>query len=293
VISGILPVDKPVGLTSHDVVARVRRAAGQKAVGHAGTLDPLATGLLLILLGDATKLSQYVMAGTKTYIACIVLGATTNTDDAEGAIACRAPLGGLSVTEIEAEIGRNIGEIDQVPPMYAAVRKDGVKLYTLARQGLEVEREPRRVRIDRIDLMGWAPPRLMVRVHCGTGTYIRSLARDIGAGLGVGGYLHALRRTRSGAFTAESAAQLDQLTDPDRVRASLQPADLALAGWPALVLDGETLRVLRQGQAITVADAPHGNLRVYGVDGSLHALCRVEKGLARPFRVLGGAAATA
>jgi tRNA pseudouridine55 synthase len=289
VISGILPVDKPAGWTSHDVVARIRRVAQQKAVGHAGTLDPLATGVLVILLGAATKLSQYAMEGGKRYLACVVLGATTTTDDAEGALTSYSSLGVLTLDAIRAEVSRHVGAIEQIPPMYAAVRKNGIKLYALARQGIEIEREPRRVRIDRIDVLRWDPPRLWLTVDCGSGTYIRSLARDIGAGLGVGGYLHALRRTRSGAFTLADAVLPDALTNPGSVRAALVPSDLALLDWPAIAVTGNDLIAVSSGRALSVPDARQATLRVYDGNGVLVALCRVEEGVARPFRVMGGA----
>jgi tRNA pseudouridine55 synthase len=289
VISGILPIDKPAGWTSHDVVARVRRVAGQKAVGHAGTLDPLATGLLIVLLGDATRLSRYVMEGAKRYLACVVLGATTNTDDAEGTLTSCTSIDGLTLEAIRAEIALYVGEVDQIPPMYAAVRKNGVKLYTLARQGLEVEREPRRVRIDRVDVLRWEPPRLFLTVDCGSGTYIRSLARDIGAGLRVGGYLHALRRSRSADFSLADAVDLHALTDAGTVQAALVPSDLALLDWPAMAIDGDAVEAVRNGRAIPAPDARHATLRVYDGNGALLALCRVEDGVARPFRVMGGA----
>lgn len=287
-ISGILPVDKPAGWTSHDVVARVRRLAGQKAVGHAGTLDPLATGVLLVALGNATKLTSYLMESSKTYLACVVLGATTVTDDAEAPLERSAPIGHIAREDIDRCLATFVGEFDQFPPRYAAVRHGGQKLYQLARKGVEVQPEPRPVHIERIELLWWRPPRLMVRVTCGSGTYIRSLARDIGVRLDVGGYLHALRRTVSGSFTLSDCVPLGALQSRDDVLAALAPADRALLGWPAAVLERADVERVQHGMTIPFDIATQGNLRVYDATGSLIALASTARGVLRPFRVFGG-----
>jgi len=236
-ISGILPVDKPVGWTSHDVVGRLRRVAAQKAVGHAGTLDPLATGLLVVLLGSATRLSSYLMDTSKTYRAEVVLGGTTATDDAEAPPENPMDVQGISRRHIELSMARFVGDIEQIPPMYAAIRHKGEKLYELARRGETVERVPRQVQIERIRLDCWEPPIATIEVICGSGTYIRSLARDIGGDLGVCGYLRSLCRTPSGTFGPEDAVSLETLRDLAQVTAAVFPLDRAVQHLPAVALD--------------------------------------------------------
>jgi tRNA pseudouridine55 synthase len=288
VISGILPVDKPAGWTSHDVVARLRRVAGQKAVGHAGTLDPLATGVLIVMLGGATKLSQYLVDSRKMYCACVAVGATTPTDDAEAPLEARCSIDHLRREDIENALQTFIGTIQQLPPRYAAVKQEGQKLYQLARKGVEVERTPRTVTIHSVELVDWAPPRLTVRLECGPGTYVRSLARDIGAQLGVGGYLHALRRTGSGTFHISECVPLETLETRSDVLVKLQPADRALLNWNAAVIEKEGVADLRQGRPAKLESDREGNLRVYDDAGTLVALCTLSGGVARPFRVFDG-----
>jgi tRNA pseudouridine55 synthase len=288
VISGILPVDKPLGWTSHDVVARVRRVAGQKAVGHAGTLDPLATGVLVLVLGRATRLSGELSGSVKAYCAEVVLGATTATDDAEGEMIPGKPAGGINREAIETAVQRLTGEIQQVPPRYAAVRKGGERLYVLARRGESVEPEPRRVTVERIDVLAWEPPRLRLRVTCGAGTYIRSLARDVGEALGTGGYLHALRRVSSGSIGGEEAVTLESLQEPEDVERGLLPPDRAVIGLPALLLSGAEERRIVTGQVIEYRGEMLGSVRLYGSSGDLVALGRALAGRIEPIRVFAG-----
>lgn len=289
-ITGILPVDKPLGWTSHDVVARVRRVAGQKAVGHAGTLDPLATGVLILVLGRATRLSDELMGTTKIYCAEVVLGAATATDDAEGEMIRHASTEGLSREAIEAAVGRFIGAIEQVPPRYAAVRKGGERLYVLARRGETVEREPRRVSIERIEVLSWEPPRLRLRVVCGTGTYIRSLARDIGEVLGTGGYLHALRRTHSGTIGLGETVPLEGLQEREDVERALLPPERAVIGRPALVLTSAEEAWIVTGRPIEYEGVAQGSVRLYGSSGDLVALGRADAGRIEPYKVFSGGA---
>src|SRR6185436_17123998 len=198
---GFLNIDKPPGMTSHDVVARVRRLARQKRVGHAGTLDPAATGVLVVALGLATRLVEYIQeATTKRYRAVIRLGATTTTDDAEGEVLATAPVPALDPLAIETLLDQFRGQIAQVPPMYAALHHEGRRLHELARAGIVVERAARAVTIEQLDVLDWSPPVLVVDVMCSKGTYIRSLARDLGQVLGCGGHLKALKRTAVGTF---------------------------------------------------------------------------------------------
>jgi tRNA pseudouridine55 synthase len=277
-LDGILNVDKPLGLTSHDIVAQLRRIAGQRQVGHAGTLDPLATGVLLVCLGQATRVSQYLMASAKTYQAVIHLGISTTTLDAEGEITSERP---VSVTrrQIEAVLGQFVGHIDQVPPMYSAIKKNGVKLYELARQGIIVERPPREVDIYALHITEWAYPLIHVTVECGPGTYIRALARDVGIALGCGAHLAALRRTRSGSFSAEQAVTIEQLEAAfakGSERAWLYPLDTALANLPSIHLDQNSASKLVLGQAVNVScDASAGDCaRAYGPDNRFIALVK-------------------
>lgn len=265
-ISGILPVDKLQGWTSHDVVARVRRIAGQRQVGHAGTLDPLATGLLLVVLGRATRLSNYLMGGMKTYCAEVALGATTVTDDAEAPIAVQRDVAGITRKDVENCFATFNGEITQYPPAYAAVRHNGQKMYELARKGIDVEARPRTVYIHRIDVLDWLPPRVLIRVVCGSGTYVRALARDAGAALGTGGYLHALRRVRSGNFSLEGAWRVGD-GNRETLLASLLSPDRAVLDAPAHILDDTVEERVRHGQHVSLAGARADLVRLYSYSG--------------------------
>ncbi len=198
---GFLVVDKPSGMTSHNVVLKVRRGIQIKQIGHAGTLDPMATGVLVLCLGDATRLSEYVMASTKTYDATLHLGVETDTYDADGRITAQTDATHITQAAFEDALNGFRGVITQVPPMYSAIKQDGVALYKLARAGQEVERPARTQVIDALTLIDWSPPYASIRVTCDAGTYIRSLGYDIGAALGVGAHLSALRRVRSGALS--------------------------------------------------------------------------------------------
>jgi tRNA pseudouridine55 synthase len=284
VIDGILSIDKPSGWTSHDVVARVRRITGQREVGHAGTLDPLATGLLILVLGAATRLSAYLMESDKTYCADMLLGVTTTTDDAEGAILDRCSVPELDPADIEGHLRRFMGEIEQVPPAYSAVHQGGERLHRLARKGVAVDSRPRRVVIHRLALEELDLPRLRVIVRCGSGTYIRALARDLGAALGTGAHLCALRRVASGSFAVEDAAPLDGLTR-DEVLRWLQPLDRAVIAWPAVVLSAEEASRVCHGRAVPLGCLAPGNVRLYGPGGELVALGRGAGSEVRPFRV--------
>lgn len=291
-LSGILSIDKPQGWTSHDVVARVRRLAGQRQVGHAGTLDPLATGVLLLVLGRATRLSWYLMAAPKTYRADIVFGVSTVTDDAEAPIAIRRDASWVELADVERCLASFVGEIWQLPPAYAAVRHGGQKLYALARRGIEVRPEQRRVTIHRIDVERWEPPRLRARIECEAGTYVRALARDLGEKLGVGGYLHALRRAASGEFTAERANTLDRLGSlvaeggSARLGEAMEPPDRAVLDWPALAVREAEEVAIRHGQSIALPRVYSGDLRVYSMSGALLALASGSGTVAKPFLVM-------
>lgn len=209
VVHGTVLVDKPAGVTSHDVVARLRRRLGERRIGHAGTLDPSATGLLVVGVGAATRLLRYATASTKTYETEIVLGVDTSTLDADGEVVAEHDMV-CTPDEVRSAAMRFVGDIDQVPPMVSAVRVEGRRLHELAREGLEVEREARRVRVDRFDVEPTPDP-LVYRavVECGPGTYVRCLGQDLGRSLGGGAHIRALRRTRSGPFSVDEAGSID------------------------------------------------------------------------------------
>lgn len=212
---GFLLVDKPAGPTSHDIVDFVRSQFRVPKVGHGGTLDPAATGLLILLLGRATKLSQPIMGTDKTYEGVMELGVATDTHDAEGQVLARRDATGITAAQLEAEIARWRGDILQIPPMVSAIKKDGVPLYKLARKGEETEREARRLHIFEFSLLDLAIPLARFRVRCSKGTYVRTLCHDVGAGLGCGGCLKTLRRTRSGVFDVSEAVRYEDLAEAD------------------------------------------------------------------------------
>ena len=298
-LSGILNVDKPPGMTSHDVVDALRRVVGQRKVGHAGTLDPMATGVLLVCLGQATRVSEYLMAGRKQYRATIVLGSTTDTYDAEGEVLTSGGATDFDQQEVEAALAAFVGAIEQVPPMYSALKRDGQPLYKLAREGKTVERNPRTVELDEIVLLDWTPPALTVSVTCSPGTYIRSLAHDLGQRLGSGAHLGALVRLASGRFRLEDALSLERLEEAFEHglgESLVLPLDEALLEWPAMIVGADEARRIVQGQALR-GDPPHEDrdgalARAYSVDGGFVAILvyHAEVGLWRPKKVFGAPA---
>ncbi len=287
-VSGFLNVNKPTGLTSHDVVARARRSLGIKKIGHAGTLDPLADGVLVLCLGSATRLSEYVMQSSKRYRARVRLGMVTDTYDAEGRILREQAADHITRAEVEQALAYFLGDIEQVPPMYSAIKQGGRKLYEMARAGEEVERQARRVTISSLTISAWQPPELTLDVTCSAGTYVRSLAYDLGERLGVGAYLSGLTRTASGGFTLDQAVPLDVLLG-EAARAGwaqyvIAPA-VALAGWPAIHLDAAALEHIRQGRAVPAPGVAVGLAFAYGPDGQLRAVVEGQGGLWRPHKV--------
>jgi tRNA pseudouridine55 synthase len=277
---GILNVDKPPGLTSHDVVDVVRRVAGQRKVGHAGTLDPMATGVLLLCLGHATRVSEYLMAGRKRYRATVMLGSTTDTYDADGQVLESGGCIDFEREELERVLASFTGQIDQMPPAYSAIKRDGQPAHKLARQGKPVELEPRPVEIYEIAVLDWTPPALLLEVECSPGTYIRSLAHDLGQRLGSGAHLGALVRLRSGHFRLEEAVSLSRLEEAfehGEGERYLLPMDEALLDWPAVVVDADQARRIGQGQAIERVAAEDdedgsGLWRAYSLDGDFLAI---------------------
>ncbi|MBU1910079.1 MAG: tRNA pseudouridine(55) synthase TruB [Verrucomicrobia bacterium] len=212
---GLLLVDKPAGMTSHDVVDAIRRRFGFRKVGHGGTLDPMATGLLVILLGRGTKLSDRVIASDKTYEGAMRLGMTTDTEDVDGKVLSESDCRGVTRAQLEEELARRVGDLMQVPPMVSAVKRQGVPLYKLARKGQTVEREPRLIHVYEFRLKAFEPPRAHFLLRCTKGTYVRTLCAEIGQALGCGAFLESLRRTQSGALTIDEATPLDDILHMD------------------------------------------------------------------------------
>jgi tRNA pseudouridine55 synthase len=252
---GLLLADKGPGLTSFQVVAHLRRALRVPKVGHGGTLDPMATGLLPILLGEATKLTGYLQGQDKEYLATIRLGVTTDTLDATGAVTSERPVPALRADDVRRVLERFVGEIEQVPPMYSALHAGGRRLHELARAGIAVDRAPRRVRIDAFELIECAPPQVRVRVACGSGTYIRSLAADVGEALGCGGHVEALVRTRVGTLVLPDAVPWPIIRDGDvaTLMARVLPLDRAVTHLPAIHLSEEAGRRLAHGQLVPLS----------------------------------------
>ncbi len=284
---GLLNIDKPSQMTSHDVVAKVRRYTKTKKVGHAGTLDPLATGVLVICVGRATRLSEYVMHTTKRYQARVHLGVTTDTYDAEGTVLQERDANHITREMVEAALTHFVGDIAQVPPMYSAIKQGGRKLYELARAGEIVERPARQVTIAQLTVLDWSPPHFTLDVECSAGTYIRSLAYDLGEILGVGAHLAGLIRTASGVFRLEEAIQLDSLLDNPNWQDKLIPADEALAQLPALHLDESAYDHIRHGRAIPGGDDCVDNTlaRAYAPDGNFVAIIQAKGGIWHPHKV--------
>jgi tRNA pseudouridine55 synthase len=253
-MDGVLVIDKPKGPTSHDVVAHLRKALKEKKVGHTGTLDPVATGVLPIVLGGATKIARYLTGGDKTYRATIRLGVTTTTLDGEGEPVQERP---VNVTEADVRrvAGEFVGAIDQVPPMYSAKKLGGTRLYELARQGVEIEREPKRVTIYEINVLSVTLPDVILDVRCSAGTYVRVLAQDIGEKLGCGGHLSALRRLAAGPFTLADALTLDDVVKaPEQARARILPVTRALGMLPRIDVPADVGRMIADGYQLCVAD---------------------------------------
>ncbi len=295
---GILNIDKPYGITSMEVVRRVKGACGQKRVGHAGTLDPIATGVIPVCIGQATRVTEYLNDGRKEYEAQIELGVTTDTYDAMGEVLARCDPGDLSEGGILTELKSFEGSIEQVPPMYSALKKDGKRLYELARAGIEVEREPRHVQVYDINLLELQGHVARVLVACGKGFYMRSLAFDLGQALGCGGHLKSLIRTKSGPFKVEEAVSLEDAEDafsssdwPD----ILNQPDVVLSSMRATIVGSKIEDMVRNGRALPQGlRIPNGRAnekcRAYSVDGRFIAILTFDTTLAnwRPEKVFSG-----
>ena len=296
-VNGFLNFYKPVGITSMEALRRIKRITGQrKKVGHAGTLDPLADGVLPICFGQATRLMERVVSGWKRYRMTVRLGAVSNTYDAEGDITEMADPAHLGRAEIAAALQRFVGVIEQVPPMYSAIKIDGQRLYDLARAGKEVERPPRQVNVRAIGIDEIAMPYLRLTVDCGRGAYLRSIAHDLGQALGCGGYVIKLTRMSCGGFRAEDGITLEALSDAEESggwRQYLHPVDWAMQDLAALMLDASDSWSVRHGQGIWAGDFSQRNdgepWRAYDPDGVFLALLdRQPDGLWQPTRVFHG-----
>ena len=284
-MNGILLIDKPAGWTSSDVVAKLRGVLHERRIGHSGTLDPMATGLLVVFVGRATRAVEFAESHEKRYLASLRPGLVTDTQDVTG-----TPIGGspraLSEAELEDALRRFRGEIDQTPPMYSAIKVKGQKLYEIARRGGEVERKPRRVRIGELRLLGRDGEDVLLDVRCSKGTYIRTLCHDIGQTLGCGACMSALRRLEAGDFSLEDAYTLEavqRVAAEGRAEELLLPVDRLFAAYPALRLSAAEERKLRVGAALSRPEAA-GEYRVYAPDGAFLALGRLRDGELRSIK---------
>jgi len=285
-VDGILNINKPRGITSFQVVAAVRRAAGMRKVGHGGTLDPDADGVLPVCLGQATRVSQYLLEAGKTYLAEIELGITTDTYDLSGRVIARGDAGAVTREQIEAVIAGFRGVISQTPPMYSALKHHGQPLYKLARRGITVARPAREVSIYRLEIKQWQPPRLTLEIDCGRGTYIRALAHDLGERLGCGAALASLSRLRCGPFRLADALTPDEIAAAGRQEqlvGLLHPADSVLKDWPTLSLNEDQATAFGYGQPLPFTetgdlpnDADDPRRRVYDAAGVFLGIGRVE-----------------
>ena len=277
---GLMIVDKPVGPTSHKIVSLVRRGTGVRKVGHAGTLDPRASGVLVLCLGPATRLSEFLSTSSKRYEAVISFGASTQTYDAEGPVVRRSE-SVPSLEELQAVLPEFRGEIEQVPPPYSAIKVKGEKAYKLARSGKEVKLDPRRVTIHHLEVLKYQPPDLVLDIECTAGTYIRSLAHDLGERVSTGAHLANLRRTKAGPFSLEDAVPLPKLEVgflTGKWERYLRPAADALPDLPTVEVEGKNLDLIRNGHRIPANIGSDGMARAIGPDGDLVAILEAVEG---------------
>jgi tRNA pseudouridine55 synthase len=277
-MNGIFIIDKPEGWTSFDVIAKLRRLLGEKRIGHSGTLDPMATGVLPVFVGRATRAVEFMESADKEYLAGIRLGVSTDTQDTSGRIIkeCHQD---INKEELEAVLPRFRGEISQLPPMYSAIKVGGKKLYELARKGIELEREKRTVFIDKLEIVGSESGDFRLSVVCSKGTYIRTLCNDIGDALGCGGAMSTLRRTRAGAFTINDAVTIQAVEDAaaeSKASELLRPIDNLFAEYPAMALNLAQEKICRNGGGFKVSGVAAGKYRAYGENEFL-ALAEVSE----------------
>jgi tRNA pseudouridine55 synthase len=292
-INGILNVNKPEGKTSFSIVAWLRWLSGEKHVGHAGTLDPLATGVLPVCLGQATRVVQFLTDSNKTYLVQIELGISTDTYDREGKITRREDPSNVTVLQLKGALATFLGSIEQSPPRYSALKYQGRKHYELARAGINVEIKPRRVNIIDIEFVDYTPPLLTIKVECGKGTYIRSLAHDLGQHLGCGAYVKNLTRTKCGLFTIEDAlpeSEIQCIFHKGIWNEFLYPVDTPLLSWSAVIANKTDELAIRNGRSISLDEEYHINgdyCRVYSQDGQFIAILHFipDKNLWHPDKV--------
>lgn len=269
-VNGVVVLDKPPGMSSNDAVQRVKRIYSARKVGHTGSLDPLATGVLPLCLGEATKFSQYLLTSDKTYVATLCLGVSTDSGDADGEVLEERALEDISRERIESALDDFRGDIEQVPSMFSAVKHQGQPLYKLARQGIEIEREARPVTVYRNEIVDYAGDRLTLEVHCSKGTYVRTIAHDLGEQLGCGAHVVALRRTTAGPYQEGDLVALDEMfrmAELDRLDELLQPVATAVGQWPTVELAAAPAFYLKQGQPVLVPHAPtEGWVRLYELE---------------------------
>ncbi len=296
-MDGILSILKPPGPTSHDMVRLVKRLANAESAGHGGTLDPEASGVLPVMLGQATRVSEFLLDVTKVYRATVFLGASTTTYDREGQIVATRDIASVTLEAIARALPKFQGHILQRPPMFSAVKRHGQPLYKSARAGKEVERAERAVHVKRIGLLAWTPPSLSLEIECGRGTYIRSIAHELGEALGCGGYLQALERTRVGPFTVANSLTIEQLHDASLggyFQELLLPIDALVLHLPAAIVSDADVRAIGQGQylhTVEFAPTPHTQCRAYDLAGDMVALLAKDKtrDMWKPAKVLLGA----
>jgi tRNA pseudouridine55 synthase len=289
-VHGVLLLDKPAGLSSNQALQRVRRLYQAKKAGHTGNLDPFATGMLPICLGEASKTAGFMLEASKVYRATARLGEATETGDTEGEVIETCAVPELDFASVSQAMQRFIGEVEQVPPMYSALKHQGQPLYRLAREGRVVERKARRVRILSLDLLRLEPPELEFRVHCSKGTYVRTLAEDLARKLGTCAHLQELRRERVEPFDIEgmrTLPQLEELAEHDRLDDALLPVDSGLPAWPRIELDAAEAQRFQHGNPVSRPAGFEGNVRVYGPGDHLLGLgARGADGKLRPIRVM-------
>ncbi len=281
-MNGILLIDKPADWTSSDVVAKLRGVLHEKRIGHAGTLDPMATGLLVLFVGRATRACSFAEAEDKEYRAVLRLGLTTDTQDVTGRVLRECDASSVTEEALREALARMTGQIEQIPPMYSAIKQGGKKLYEIARRGGEVERKPRSITVYRLDLTGRDGEDWVLDIRCSKGTYVRTLCHDIGEMLGCGGCMSALRRVRAGTFSVQQAHTLPAViaaAAEGRAEELLLPLDGLFAAHPALTVGAEAERRIRCGNEAALPEVPDGVFRVYGESGAFLALARTEAGV--------------
>jgi tRNA pseudouridine55 synthase len=276
-MNGIVIIDKPQGWTSQDVTARLRRVFNTRRIGHGGTLDPMATGVLPVFVDRATRGVEFFEHAEKIYEATIKLGLTTDTEDITGTVLTEQEVA-ISEEEFIGILPKFRGKIQQIPPMYSAIKINGQKLCDLARKGREVERQPREIEIFQLDCVEFNGDTARLRVHCSKGTYIRTLCKDIGEALGCGGCMAALRRVQAGEYTIEEAVPLEELLDSETPEAYLRPVDSMFRNHPAVTLTPNQEKRCRNGGAFTL-NLPDGTYRAYAQSGEFLMLAKVESGI--------------